>query len=332
MHSFFSIMEGETTSCVGCHEHRTRAPREKYDFSTLQAVNRAPDTITPVPGTPQIFDYMRDIQPIWDKHCVKCHNMEKYAGQLALISDLNPAYNVSYSNLVRKRGMLDIGSSGNRPAYDGGTADSQLYEVLAEGHKNVKLSEQEMRMIRTWIDASATFAGSYAAIGDASRDNRVPKDLDYSVIEETCHECHGYKGKWLKGREMRREAYYFNTTRPEKSLLLLAPLTKEAGGLGLCMRKIEGSREKEPAKVFASKGDPKYEELRKFTLEVVDRYDDRKRWFQEGYVPRDFYIREMKRFGALPEDFDPETDEMDPWETDKRYFEIINEAAIGEWE
>jgi hypothetical protein len=67
-------------------------------------------------------------------------------------------------------------------------------------------------------------------------------------------------------------------------------------------------------------------------MEIIDRYDDRKRWYQAGFVPRDFYVREMKRFGALGEDFDPERDTLDPWKVDKRYFDIINRGALGQWE
>ncbi len=335
MHSFVSVMQGETTSCVGCHEHRTRTPRDQYNMSALKAVRRPADEVTPVPGVPQIFDYVRDIQPIWDRHCIKCHNNETFAGKLTLVGDINPAYSTSYSSIVHNR-LTDIGSNGNRPPYDGGTGDSRLYEVLIEGHKDVELSEHEMRMIRTWIDASGTFAGTYAAIGDASRDNRVPKDLDYRVVQNRCNECHTRgDGEWLKGKEMRRRAWLFNVERPDKSLILLAPLSKEAGGLGVCTQTEAYHREPKeapPAEVFTSKDDPDYQALKKLTLAVVDRYDDRKRWFQDGFKPRDFYVREMKRFGALPQDFEPGVDTLDPWATDRRYFEIINRAAIGQWE
>ncbi|MBQ1456658.1 MAG: hypothetical protein IIZ25_12510, partial [Thermoguttaceae bacterium] len=39
------------------------------------------------------------------------------------------------------------------------------------------------------------------------------------------------------------------------------------------------------------------------------------------FVPRKDYIREMKRYGVLPPDFDPSTP-VDPFELEERYFDI----------
>ena len=44
------------------------------------ALKRPPSRIEPVAGVPEVFDYPRDIQPIWDRHCVACHSAEKPAG------------------------------------------------------------------------------------------------------------------------------------------------------------------------------------------------------------------------------------------------------------
>ena len=30
---------------------------------------------------PEVFDFPRDIQPILDRHCVECHNPDRYEGQ-----------------------------------------------------------------------------------------------------------------------------------------------------------------------------------------------------------------------------------------------------------
>ena len=42
----------------------------------------------------------------------------------------------------------------------GGKA-SKLYELLEEGHYNVKLSEEEMHRITVWLDAYSPFYGVY---------------------------------------------------------------------------------------------------------------------------------------------------------------------------
>ena len=60
MQSFLTVMQGETTSCVGCHEQRTRTPVNKTR-NTLQALSRPPIKISPITGIPDVFDFPRDI-------------------------------------------------------------------------------------------------------------------------------------------------------------------------------------------------------------------------------------------------------------------------------
>jgi hypothetical protein len=71
MHSFASVMPGETMGCVGCHEHRTNAPPSANCLS--QCCGRPPRS-NRWPACRDVFDYPRDIQPILDRHCVACHN------------------------------------------------------------------------------------------------------------------------------------------------------------------------------------------------------------------------------------------------------------------
>jgi hypothetical protein len=79
MQSFTSVMPGETVSCVGCHEPRTRtAPNP--GSPELAALRRAPSTIEPIAGIPEVFDFPRDIQPILDRHCLPCHDYNKHEG------------------------------------------------------------------------------------------------------------------------------------------------------------------------------------------------------------------------------------------------------------
>ncbi len=77
MLSFLTVMPGECTSCSGCHENRTQSPSNK---PTLMALQRPPSGISPIPGAPEVFDYPRDIQPIWDRHCLTCHDVQQVCG------------------------------------------------------------------------------------------------------------------------------------------------------------------------------------------------------------------------------------------------------------
>ncbi len=67
MQSFMTIQPGESISCLGCHEDRSAAPTAVR--KTL-AMARKMSKITPIPDTPGVFDFPRDIQPILNKHCV----------------------------------------------------------------------------------------------------------------------------------------------------------------------------------------------------------------------------------------------------------------------
>ena len=87
MHSFVSVMPGETTSCVGCHEPRTTSPLQQQ-LGTLAALARQPSKIEPFDGLPDVLDFPRDIQPILDQHCVECHNYQRREGGVLLTGDL----------------------------------------------------------------------------------------------------------------------------------------------------------------------------------------------------------------------------------------------------
>ncbi|MBN2308510.1 MAG: PD40 domain-containing protein, partial [Candidatus Hydrogenedentes bacterium] len=58
MQSFLSVMPGENTGCVGCHERRLTTPLS--GSPRLAAMGRAPSPITPIPDVPDVLDFPRD--------------------------------------------------------------------------------------------------------------------------------------------------------------------------------------------------------------------------------------------------------------------------------
>jgi hypothetical protein len=106
MHSFLTIMPGETTSCVGCHEQRQRTPFPPAG-GKLQALMRPPNQVMPLVGIPEVFDYPRDIQPILDKHCVACHDYDQRAGGVILTGDHGPIFSHSYYTLTARQLFSD---------------------------------------------------------------------------------------------------------------------------------------------------------------------------------------------------------------------------------
>jgi hypothetical protein len=73
MRSWATLQPGETFGCVGCHETKYDSPTQQ---STL-ALKHGPQELTPFYGPPRPFSYRKEIQPIWDKHCVSCHKGER---------------------------------------------------------------------------------------------------------------------------------------------------------------------------------------------------------------------------------------------------------------
>jgi hypothetical protein len=79
MRSWVSLQPGESVSCVGCHENKNTAPPVSR---ATKAMIAGPKPLTPFYGPPRGFSFVNEIQPILDRHCVKCHNQDeppKYA-------------------------------------------------------------------------------------------------------------------------------------------------------------------------------------------------------------------------------------------------------------
>ena len=230
MQSFVSVMPGERTSCSGCHENRTDTAR----FVTgLMALDRPPSPITPLDGIPEVFDFPRDIQPILDRHCLRCHGYDRRpAADLPLVGARGGTYSHSYYALL-SRGHVSHGQDrlGNHPPRAIGTASSPLMKRINSGHSKVRLSGLERRKIIYWVESGAPYPGTYAALGSGMVRSHTP---DAGVLKRRCVGCHGSDPK--RGPQFKKYSRELlcNLTEPEKSPLLLAPLAKETGGWGLC--------------------------------------------------------------------------------------------------
>jgi len=143
------------------------------------ALRRSPSQLKPWYGPERDFNYLTDVQPVFDAHCVKCHDYGKEGEKaLNLCGDLGIAFNVSYLE-IRTRAPLrwypdkpgqkkelvkpvDDGPPEVLPPYAWGACRSRLVDVLRNGHKDVKLPQEAFDRIVTWIDLNASYYGSYA--------------------------------------------------------------------------------------------------------------------------------------------------------------------------
>jgi hypothetical protein len=133
--TFVNYRPGEVRSCIGCHETPNMAGQVPAK-PTVAALERRPSTPAAQPGDPQptmVFDYERHIQPIWDRHCVKCHSGEKPKAGLHLGGERTGHYNFSYEALLGIESRKDPGHIGAYPSETGadkvvGPFDPGAYE------------------------------------------------------------------------------------------------------------------------------------------------------------------------------------------------------------
>jgi len=198
--TYVNYMPGERRSCVGCHETQKDASRTATG-RVVKALLRGPSVPGPQPGQksgPRPLDYPTDVQPVLDKHCVKCHSGAKPKGGLNLSGTQTALFNVSYESLVpeRRRGKgrrrFDLlgpiigenhpktGNVHYLPARSVGSHASVLVAMLTKGkvrlkdpnqaqrakklaevHKKINLKLAEMIPITNWVDTNAQYYGSY---------------------------------------------------------------------------------------------------------------------------------------------------------------------------
>lgn len=167
MRSLTYLQPGEQMSCVGCHEHRLTAPPK---LTTPLAMQRPPSEIQPPPDGANPLSYPILVQPVLDKHCVKCHGGETPAGPegnpIVLTGEPDGRYSKSYNVLGKLvaytawAGLEENGEPLTQPDRFGARA-SRLMDMLLEGHHEVTLDEEEMDRLVTWMDANALFYGTF---------------------------------------------------------------------------------------------------------------------------------------------------------------------------
>jgi cytochrome c553 len=351
MQSFLTVQPGETTSCIGCHEQRTQTALLS---GNQMALRRRPSRIEPIDDCPDVLDFPRDIQPILDRLCVDCHGCEKtarggpYAGGVLLTGDRGPMFSHAYFTMTVHRLFNDNRNQpkSNYPPRALGSAASRILSMIDGSHYGATASDHDKKMLRLWIDVGAPYPGTYAALGTGSiggylQNQQTNTDFDWPTtkagaesIRRRCGACHTKDGAlpqslsdetglsfWRFSVDDHRLALsrhiVFNLTRPQQSLILLAPLAAAAGGFQLCR-----NDRNEPAAVFSTVEDPDYQKLLAMVSAGRDYLATIKRFDMPGFRPRPEYLREMRHYGILPADHS-DAAPLDPYQLDRRYWQSL---------
>jgi len=186
MRSWAVLQPGEAQGCVGCHESKNTAPPARRPTKALQA---GPRDLEPFYGPPRGFSFPNEIQPILDRHCIRCHHdrsarLKIHDKPPADVKETTPAFSLLGEPNLDKRAKrlwsdayLALTQNGRPneivnwlgvqsappmlPPYAGGAARSRLLTMLAEGHNGVRLNREEMEKLACWIDLLVPFCGDY---------------------------------------------------------------------------------------------------------------------------------------------------------------------------
>ena len=244
MHSFTSVMPGEVTTCIGCHEERTETPNADDRDRLNRILRTIPVEPEKIAGVPEIFVFPRDIQPILDRHCLECHNPDREEAGLNLSGEWNPLYTFSYQQMSWRNLFADNRnrSLGDFEPYQIGTGASRLLQLMEEHHEGVQLSEDELKMVRCWLDAGANYAGFYGASGCgglgyfvAHQNIRSDKDWPETlrsedVIRRRCDGCHCPTEEEKKiGNYTLNTEYKASYWPPQKNRYLAHTMCEESG-------------------------------------------------------------------------------------------------------
>lgn len=285
MRTFTHFMPGEVQSCVGCHADRNYATGRSGRRPT--AALRKPADITPPEWKAENFSYWKVVQPVLDKHCIKCHNARKHPKGVDLSGARSDFFNVSYDVLTRTGTMW-----ANRPERHGGaqpkppwvswisTANgsesnirqitprqwgspaSKLADQILAGHPDkdgkprIKMTDAERLQIFAWIDLNIPYYGEARTNYPKRMGCRrmLPPTLGKvlaDVAKRRCASCH-------KGGKLPR-TFYTRVTRIEDNGFLHAPLAKSAGGSEACGQAV-----------FKTKDDPDYQAILKVFTPITE--------------------------------------------------------------
>jgi len=194
MRSWFTAMPGEVLSCVGCHERTNTGPPNLQPL----AIRRPPSDIQPWHGPVRGFAFHREVQPVLDRHCVRCHNgsaslttggeprpdgrqipdlrgteivqdwQSKIAGHVN--AKVGGKFSVAYVALhrfVRRPGIESNIRLLTPMEYSANT--TELAQKLRKGHHGVQLDADAWDRLYTWIDLNAPYHGTWTEIAGAGR-------------------------------------------------------------------------------------------------------------------------------------------------------------------
>ena len=240
MRSFIYAQKGEVLGCAGCHEDKMRIRPPQELTKRRQIVDPLPVPKLEYPGA---FSFVKTVQPVFDRHCIRCHGLphpDEDGKELMSLVGSN-----AYLHLIERRLVSWAESykeTGASKTNDYFAIASSLTATLKKGHQGVKLSKDDWDALIVWMDLNVPQHGD-GGYG-FNRDDRRKPDPEGERRLRTAIEMRF-------GKEVATQPFpaLVNIGAPEKSRILLAALPVEQGGWG----QFEES--------FSGTDDPNYQSL-----------------------------------------------------------------------
>ena len=176
---------GETLTCNGCHEERSRRSATLLTGASPKAMRRPPSTLQPEPSGSKPYNYPRLVQGVLNAKCVSCHspanakfdakkmpNLTKgdiganpFQFHTSFVELIAGGYVQYYTKVYKGKDWYKFGrqrddffQSYSEPGKVGARG-SKLYAILKAGHHGVQLTPDEWRRLILFMDSN----GSYLA-------------------------------------------------------------------------------------------------------------------------------------------------------------------------
>jgi len=237
MRSFINFQPGEVRGCTGCHETRGAAPIN-LPRAVPVAMRRQPSAPQPPTWGTDAMNFLRDVQPVFDRHCTSCHSGLEPEGAIDLSGGLTANYNRAWETINEKQliSRSDVGDDARVTLpYQFGSHDSKLVQILQDDTHAAEVSmspDDRVRLI-TWIDLNGPYHDSFLNKRSPQPTYNLAADEELrngilAVHQTRCSDCHQV--------EQITRTDWIDIFRPEDSPILAAPLAVGAGGTGKCDR------------------------------------------------------------------------------------------------